>query len=134
MSMPTSPAPRTTSAPTGSSSTCTSRPAPTRGRSTGSWCSTRFCESYHVRTLHKNSLAPTFDSNAEIFEPFGPHMLGIGLRKDTIEQTTRPREEWSLLARSTAQCFLIPGALVVHQIDHVEVWRLQPIDVRTTEA
>ena len=91
-----------------------------------------FCESYHVRTLHKSTLAPTFDSNAEILEAFGPHMLAVGLRKDTIDQTSRPRNEWSLLARSTAQYFLVPGALVVHQVDHVEVWRLQPIDVRTT--
>jgi phenylpropionate dioxygenase-like ring-hydroxylating dioxygenase large terminal subunit len=93
-----------------------------------------FGESYHVRTLHKATLAPTFDSNAEIFEPFGPHMVGIGLRKDTIDQTTQPRNEWSLLALSTVQYFLVPGALVVHQIDHIEVWRLQPIDVRTTET
>ncbi len=93
-----------------------------------------FCESYHVRTLHKTTLAPTFDSNAQIFEPFGPHMLGIGLRKDTTDQLTRPRDEWSLLARSTAQYFLVPGALVVHQIDHIEGWRLQPVDVRTTET
>ncbi len=93
-----------------------------------------FTESYHVRTLHKTTLAPTFDSNAEIFEPFGPHMLGIGLRKDTVDVTDGPREDWSLLARSTAQYFLVPGALLVHQIDHIEVWRLQPIDVRTTQA
>jgi phenylpropionate dioxygenase-like ring-hydroxylating dioxygenase large terminal subunit len=93
-----------------------------------------FCESYHVRTLHKTTLAPTFDSNAEIFDPFGPHMLAVGLRKDTIDVATGPRDEWSLLARCTAQYFLVPGALVVHQIDHIEVWRLQPIDVRTTEA
>jgi len=93
-----------------------------------------FCESYHVRTLHKATLAATFDSNAELFEPFGPHMVGIGLRKDTVEQTALPRKEWSLLSRGTVQYFLVPGALVVHQIDHVEVWRLRPIDVRTTET
>jgi phenylpropionate dioxygenase-like ring-hydroxylating dioxygenase large terminal subunit len=93
-----------------------------------------FCEAYHVRTLHKATLAPTFDSNAEILETYGPHMLAIGLRKDTIDQTSRPREEWSLLQRSTTQYFIVPAALIVHQVDHVEVWRLQPLGTRSTET
>ena len=91
-----------------------------------------FTESYHVRTLHKGTLAPTFDSNAQIFEPFGHHLLGIGLRKDVVDEVRKPKEEWSLLPYGTMQYFIVPGALVVHQIDHIEVWRLQPIDVRTT--
>jgi phenylpropionate dioxygenase-like ring-hydroxylating dioxygenase large terminal subunit len=91
-----------------------------------------FTESYHVRTLHKQSLAPTFDSNCEIFEPFGQHLLAIGLRKDVVDEVRKPRDEWDLLPYATIQYFLVPGALVVHQIDHIEVWRLHPVDVRTT--
>ncbi len=91
-----------------------------------------FTESYHVRTLHRNTLGPTFDSYCQIFDAFGPHCMGIGLRKDVVDEVRKPVEEWSLLPYGTIQYFLVPGALVVHQLDHVEVWRLQPVDVRTT--
>jgi len=91
-----------------------------------------FTESYHVRTLHKATLAPTFDSFCQIFEPFGPHMVGVGLRKDVVDEVAKPKAEWSLLPYGTIQYFIVPGALVVHQVDHIELWRLQPIDVRTT--
>jgi phenylpropionate dioxygenase-like ring-hydroxylating dioxygenase large terminal subunit len=91
-----------------------------------------FTESYHVRTLHKATLAPTFDSFCQIFEAFGPHMVGVGLRKDVVDEVVKPKAEWSLLPYGTIQYFIVPSALVVHQVDHIELWRLQPIDVRTT--
>ena len=91
-----------------------------------------FTESYHVRVLHKDTLGPTFDSNAQVFEPYGPHLMGIGLRKDTVNEVERPIEERFLLPKATVQYFLVPGALFVHQVDHLEVWRLQPVDVHTT--
>ena len=93
-----------------------------------------FTESYHIRTLHKESLAPTFNSDCVIFEPFGRNMVSIGLRKDVLDELEKPREDWSLIPYGTIQYFLIPNGLVVHQLDHIEVWRFEPIDVRTTKA
>lgn len=87
-----------------------------------------FTESYHVRTLHRTTLAPTFDSNCQIYDPFGRHALSIRLRADVLNEVAKPREQWSLLPYATMQYFLLPNALVVHQLDHVEVWRLEPID------
>lgn len=93
-----------------------------------------FTESYHIRTLHKESLAPTFNSDCVIFEPHGRNLISIGLRKDVRDETTKPRDEWSLLPYATMQYFLVPSGLVVHQIDHIEVWRFEPLDVTTTRA
>jgi phenylpropionate dioxygenase-like ring-hydroxylating dioxygenase large terminal subunit len=93
-----------------------------------------FTESYHIRTLHRRTLAPTFNSDCVIFEPFGRNLVSIGLRKDVLDEVAKPRDEWSLLPYGTIQYFLVPNALVVHQIDHVEVWRFEPVDVRTTIA
>lgn len=90
-----------------------------------------FTESYHIRTLHRNTLLPTFNSDCVIFEPFGRNLVSIGLRKDVLDETRKPREEWSLLPYGTIQYFLVPSGLVVHQVDHVETWRVEPIDVRT---
>jgi phenylpropionate dioxygenase-like ring-hydroxylating dioxygenase large terminal subunit len=93
-----------------------------------------FCESYHIRTLHRDSLAPMFNSDTVIFEAFGRNHVSIGLRRNVLEETAKPKEEWSLLPYGTIQYFLVPRGLVVYQLDHVEVWRLEPVDVRTTRA
>ncbi len=88
-----------------------------------------FTESYHIRTLHKNTLAPTFNSEATIFEPFGRNLLTVGLRANVRDEFAKPRDEWSLLPYGTIQYFLIPTGLVVHQLDHVEVWNVEPLGV-----
>jgi phenylpropionate dioxygenase-like ring-hydroxylating dioxygenase large terminal subunit len=91
-----------------------------------------FTESYHIRTLHRDSLLPMFNSDCVIFEPFGRNLVSIGLRKDVRDETAKPRDEWSLLPYGTIQYFLVPTGIVVHQLDHVETWRIEPIDVHTT--
>lgn len=93
-----------------------------------------FCESYHIRTLHRESLLPTFTADGVIFEAFGRNLVSIGLRNTVLEETAKPREDWSLLPYGTIQYFLVPAGLVVYQLDHLEVWRLEPLDVRTTRA
>ena len=88
-----------------------------------------FTESYHIRWLHKNSIAPYFLCDL-IFDAYGPHPRTIGLRKDVVDQLRdKPREEWRLLPFSTTQYFLVPNGLLVYQLDHIEVWRVTPIDV-----
>ena len=91
-----------------------------------------FTESYHIRTLHRESLAGRFNSDCVIFEPYGRNLVSIGLRKDVLDETHKPVDEWSLLPYGTIQYFLVPNGIVVHQIDHVETWRIEPIDVRTS--
>jgi phenylpropionate dioxygenase-like ring-hydroxylating dioxygenase large terminal subunit len=91
-----------------------------------------FTESYHIRTLHATTLLPRFNADCVIFDAFGPHCLSVGLRADVLDETRKPVGEWSLLPYGTIQYFLVPSGLVVHQLDHVEVWRVEPIDVRTS--
>jgi phenylpropionate dioxygenase-like ring-hydroxylating dioxygenase large terminal subunit len=88
-----------------------------------------FTESYHIRTLHRNTLAATFNSEATIFEPFGRNLLTVGLRANVGEELAKPRDEWSLLHLGTIQYFLVPTGLVVHQLDHLEVWNVEPLGV-----
>jgi phenylpropionate dioxygenase-like ring-hydroxylating dioxygenase large terminal subunit len=93
-----------------------------------------FSESYHIRTLHVNSIAPYFNSDTVIYEGFGRNCVSIGLRKNVFDELGKPQDEWSILPYGTIQYFLVPTGLVVHQLDHVEVWRVEPIDVRTTRT
>ncbi len=88
-----------------------------------------FTESYHIRTLHKNTLAAYFNSDCVIYEGFGRNFLSVGLRANVLDEVAKPQDEWSILPYGTIQYFLVPNALVVHQLDHVEVWRLEPIGV-----
>jgi phenylpropionate dioxygenase-like ring-hydroxylating dioxygenase large terminal subunit len=93
-----------------------------------------FTESYHIRWLHKNSIAPYFLCDL-IFDAFGPHPRTIGLRKDVVDQfRDKPREDWRLLPFSTTQYFLVPNGLLVYQLDHIEVWRVTPLDVGSCQV
>jgi len=93
-----------------------------------------FCESYHIRWLHRNSIAPAFSSESTIFDAFGPNLVTIGLRNNVADEFEKPKSEWSLLPYGTIQYFLVPSGLVTHQLDHVEAWRVEPIDVGTTRV
>src|SRR3954447_4463639 len=91
-----------------------------------------FTESYHIRTLHRQTLYPRFNSDCTVYDGFGRHCLSVGLRADVLDETRKPVEEWSILPYGTIQYFLVPSGLVVHQLDHVETWRVEPLDVPTS--
>jgi len=93
-----------------------------------------FTESYHIRWLHKNTIAPAFNSDCVIFEAYGRNCASIGLRANVLDEVAKPKEEWSLLPYGTIQYFLVPNALLVHQLDHIELWRLEPLDVGRVRA
>ncbi|MAT84581.1 MAG: hypothetical protein CMD39_09855 [Gammaproteobacteria bacterium] len=93
-----------------------------------------FSESYHIRTLHRNSLAPNFNSDCVIFEPFGRNLLSVGLRANVRDEFAKPETDWSLLPYGTIQYFLVPNGLVVHQLDHVETWIVEPLAVNRTRT
>lgn len=93
-----------------------------------------FGEAYHIRSLHQTTLAPYFDSGCTIFEPYGPHLVNIGFRKALDDEVAKPEDEWNLLPHATMQYFLLPNGLVVFQVDHIEVWRVEPIAVDRCRA
>lgn len=93
-----------------------------------------FSESYHIRTLHRASLSPYFNSDCLVFDGFGRNLLAVGLRADVHDELDKPEAERSLLPYGTIQYFLVPSGLVVHQIDHLEVWIVEPLSVGRTRT
>ncbi|MGH1488435.1 MAG: aromatic ring-hydroxylating oxygenase subunit alpha [Acidimicrobiales bacterium] len=93
-----------------------------------------FTEVYHVRTLHRDTIGPYFNSDCMIFEEFGPNMTATAFRKNMLDEMDKPRDQRSILPYATVQYFVLPNALIVFQLDHFEVWRIEPIDVRTTKT
>ena len=93
-----------------------------------------FTEVYHIRTLHRATIAPYFNSDCMIFEPLGRNMSATAFRKNILDELEKPRPQRSILPYATIQYFVVPNALIVFQLDHFEVWRIEPIDVRTTRT
>lgn len=101
-----------------------------------------FMEAYHVRFLHKNSIDPKFASY-QLYDTFGDLPRVIGLRKAVFDQfdggvsggrasaVETPAEGWRLFPNATAVYVLVPNALLAYQGDHLETWRVEPIDANS---
>jgi phenylpropionate dioxygenase-like ring-hydroxylating dioxygenase large terminal subunit len=93
-----------------------------------------FTEVYHIRTLHRETIGPYFNSDCMVVDEFGLNMGITAFRKNLLDELDKPIEQRSILPYATVQYFVLPNALIVFQLDHFEVWRIEPIDVRTTRT
>jgi hypothetical protein len=51
------------------------------------------------------------------------------VRRSILDLIGEPEESWSILPHATVHYVLVPNALLVHQIDHFELWRVFPLGV-----
>lgn len=94
-----------------------------------------FTEAYHIAFLHRATIAPHYYSDRSIVDAYGPHTRFIGVRRSIAAELEKPDEsERRLLPHATTQYLLLPNAIVCHQIDHVELWRLAPLAVDRTRV
>ena len=93
-----------------------------------------FTESYHIRTLHKNSIAATYLPEVSICDAFGPHPRMIGLLKTVFEEIKKPETDWRFLPHTTTQYLFMPSGLITYQRDHIELWRITPLSVDRTRV
>ena len=93
-----------------------------------------FTESYHVFALHGASVGPEYPGHVMIFDTFGAHMRIPVPRASILEFDSRPRDEWDLLAHATVQYHIAPNVMINHTIDHVILWRFEPVAVDRTIA
>lgn len=91
-----------------------------------------FTESYHIRTLHRNSIAATYLPDISICDTFGPHPRMIGLLKTVFDEIKKPEADWNFLPHTTTQYIFMPSGLITYQRDHIELWRLTPLAVDRT--
>ncbi len=93
-----------------------------------------FTEPYHIPWLHRATIAPHYYFDRWIFDAYGPHGRFVGVRKSIAGELEKPAEERRLLPHATTQYLLLPNAVLCHQIDHVELWRLTPLAVDRTRV
>ncbi len=86
-----------------------------------------FLELYHLKYLHRNSIAPYFPANTNDPGRSDGHFI-TWIPKNRLVKvlTEQPREEWEVLAHLTGTIVLVPGTVVQWQAGHVEVFSLRP--------
>jgi phenylpropionate dioxygenase-like ring-hydroxylating dioxygenase large terminal subunit len=86
-----------------------------------------FLELYHLKSLHRTTIAPYFPANICLYRRFGAH-LSIALPKNRLVRQIReqPRHEWQVLDGLTMPVVLMPGSVIQWQAGHFELFSLRP--------
>ena len=90
-----------------------------------------FLETWHVATLHKETVGPIFQPNVNVYDAFGRNGRLIIPRRSLMDSKGRPENTWDLLTHSAIVYTLFPNALLVWQGDHLETWRSFPVNGAT---
>ncbi len=86
-----------------------------------------FLESYHVFSLHRDTLAPDMLSTPFVGENFGPHTRGVVTRKEVTSLLERPESEWELRPFASVVYILFPSiAINLPMSGHAEFWEVYP--------
>jgi imidazolonepropionase-like amidohydrolase len=93
-----------------------------------------FHEGYHFGFLHKESLRGILVHNVGDFTPFGPNFrLAYGRTKlDRLK--AMPESEWDLMWNTTIVYSMFANTIFSPQGDHMEIFRMFPVDGRTDRA
>ena len=86
-----------------------------------------FLEIYHLKYLHRNTIAPYFPAHAAVYSRYGDHVLAA-LPKNRLwrELPNTPRDQWRILEGMTMAIVLVPGTVIQWQAGHVELFSLRP--------
>jgi phenylpropionate dioxygenase-like ring-hydroxylating dioxygenase large terminal subunit len=93
-----------------------------------------FTEPYHIPWLHRTTLSRHYVSDRWIYDAYGPHSRFVGVRSSVSAELEKPEEDRELLPHGTIEYLLLPNAVLVHQLDHLELWRLTPLAVDRTRV
>ncbi|MEQ8436660.1 MAG: aromatic ring-hydroxylating dioxygenase subunit alpha [Ilumatobacter fluminis] len=86
-----------------------------------------FMEIYHLKYLHRDSIAPYFPANMTTIGEFGDHFGGwLPKNRFLKELAERPRDQWEVMRHLTGAFILVPGTVVQWQAGHVELFSLRP--------
>lgn len=94
-----------------------------------------FLEIYHLKYLHRGTIAPYFPAHAAVYFRYGDHLLAA-LPKNRLwrELPTTPRDQWRILDGLTMAVVLVPGTVIQWQAGHVELFPLRPDPVDPTRT
>lgn len=86
-----------------------------------------FLESYHIFSLHKDSIGPDLLSTPFVADTFGPHARAAVMRREVVKLLERPESEWELRPYCSLVYLLFPNVLInLPMSGHVELWEVYP--------
>lgn len=89
-----------------------------------------FTENYHIPALHRRSIAPYYDDRHSIWNTYGLHQRTVNFRRSIDKEIAKADPQKRLiLPHTTVEYFLLPNAILTHQLDHIELWRVTPLAV-----
>ena len=91
-----------------------------------------FLEAYHVKRLHKDTIAPLFADNEAASERIGPHVRTAVAREETRALAGVPEEDWRIGEHVTFAYYIFPCTVAITQPDHFTVINLLPQSVDET--
>lgn len=93
-----------------------------------------FFESYHVFSLHRESLSATYPGIASPAQGFGPHNRIIVPMASLLPLEKQPSESWSLLPHAVAQYFVAPNVIFSHFEPLLTLTRFTPLSTNRTQV
>jgi phenylpropionate dioxygenase-like ring-hydroxylating dioxygenase large terminal subunit len=98
-----------------------------RGRWQANWklLLETFLESYHVFSLHRETVHPHYFSLPMVADPIGPQLRFPVARRTLAELRDQPEASWQLVAHATVQWYLAPNALLSATRDYALLWRFE---------
>jgi nitrite reductase/ring-hydroxylating ferredoxin subunit len=87
-----------------------------------------FFEPYHFPVLHRNTVGSIFVSNLCDADREGHNVREVLPRKTITNLVDQPESEWDLIPQSAIVYYLFPNTVIVVQVDHLETWRIRPVD------
>jgi len=85
-----------------------------------------FCEAYHISALHKETISPYYYTTPSLTDLTGDTVRMIGVRRSIDKEMKKPPAERKLLGHATTQYLIAPNIVLVHQVDHIQFWRVYP--------
>jgi phenylpropionate dioxygenase-like ring-hydroxylating dioxygenase large terminal subunit len=85
-----------------------------------------FLEGYHIPHLHRKTIAPYFIGNVGTFDGAGPHGRMCVARTSIDAVRPLPESERNYRPHVISIYQLFPNALLIWQVDHIEIWRAFP--------
>ncbi len=82
-----------------------------------------FLESYHVFSLHKESVHPWYFSHPMVHDGWGPNIRFPVARRTIAELLEKPESGWRLADHATVQWLISPNALLSYTRDYLLLWR-----------
>ena len=86
-----------------------------------------FLEAYHIRGLHKDTLARFFCDSQTAVDQVGPHLRAVTGRRRIVEGLDLPAELWPVREMVTPSYVIFPNTVLIAHPDFISVVTLFPL-------